>query len=252
MQSVLVKVAEQTSPAAVVQGFKPLSGGFVSQASDLFKAFTDDDLESSKLSVLRNMSVLTVAEFKEEIALAQKLADETDAGNGFKAADKPQSMEERYGIKRRVLNQRLSEAKRLFGVFKQAPEVLKEKGYAASLIAARQWLSDNSKTWEGDTALTKEAKEAKSERKALAKAIGTAVANGASIESAVNDAKYKVQEDKLAAFINNLVKNNDGDMLFTACLRIIESADVDSIQSAIEYLSEAKMLIQSDNIPDAE
>lgn len=250
MESVLVKVAEQTSPAAVVQGFKPLSNGFVSQASDLFKAFTDDDLESSKLAVLRSMSVLSTPEFEEECKRAQKLADEVDAANGFIAADKPQDMSERYGLKRRVLNQRLSEAKRLYGVFKQAPEVLKEKGYAAALLAAREWLKTNSKTWDGNTALSSDEREAKAERKALAKAIGNAVAGGTSLESAVSVAKQQVQEEKLTAFINSLVKNNDGDMLFTACLRIIESTDVDSIQSAIEYLSEAKMLIQSDVTPE--
>lgn len=253
MESVLVKVAEQTSPAAMAAGFKPLSNGVISYASDLFKAFTDDDLESSKLNVIKTMALsqgLSVAEFKEECAKAQKLADETDALNGFVAVDKPKTMEERYGLKRRVFNQRLSEAKRLFGVFKQAPDVLKEKGYAAALLAARQWLTSHARTWEGDAALSSTEKQAKAERKALAREVGEQVAAGLSIESAVATAKQVVQEKAIQELADSLAKKYDADMLITACLRILEAQSIEGIDDAIAYLSEAKMLAQTDNIPE--
>lgn len=255
MESVLVKVAETTSPAAMASGTNPAlkSVSHVSMASDLFKAFTDDDLENTKLSVLRHMALvqgLTIAQFGEEVKLAQKLADEADAMNGFKPAEHPKSMDERYGLKRRVLNQRMSEAKNLFGVFKQEPSILKEKGYWACLQAARNWLKANGKTWEGDTALSATDKAVKAEKKALAKAIGAAVADGVSIEGAVEAAKHQVAEDKLASFINKLVKDTDGNVLITACLRILESQSSSDIQGYIEYLSEAKMLIDSDTTPE--
>jgi hypothetical protein len=247
MENVINSLPSCVNDAAINQGFKPLSNGFVSHASDLFKAYTDDEQDNTKLSVIKAMSVLTPDEFSQECKLAQKLADEVDAANGFKPVEGTKKMDERYGIKRRVLNQRLSEAKRLFGVFKQAPDVLKEKGYAAALLAARAWLSDNSKTWDGNTALSSDEKAAKKEKAALVEAIAEGLAEGQSAETATAAAQNKVFEDKAQALVNSLVKNTDGSLLFTACLRIIEACDVDTINEAITYLSEARMIAMEGN-----
>lgn len=246
MESILIAVQEQTSPAAVNEGFKPLSNGFVSHASDLFSAYTDDSQDNTKLTVIKGMSVLSPAEFSEECKKAQKLADEVDSASGFVAIDAAKKMEERYGLKRRVLNQRLSEAKRLYGVFKQAPDVLKEKGYAAALLAARAWLASNKKTWDGNTALDSEARQAKRDKAEMVNAIAAGLADGQAPETAIAAAESVVFEKAVSALFNKLVKAEDGSTLFQVALRIIEATEVSSINDAITYLSEAKMLIESD------
>ena len=257
MENVIASLPSRVNDAAINQGFQPLSNGFVSHASDLFKAYTDDEQDNTKLSVIRDMAGrsahqspqqgLSPDEFSQECKKAQALADEVDAANGFKPVEGAKKIEERYGIKRRVLNQRLSEAKRLFGVFKQAPDVLKEKGYAAALLAARAWLADNSKTWDGNTALSSDEKAAKKEKAALVEAIAEGLAEGQSAETATAAAQNKVFEDKAQALVNSLVKNTEGSLLFTVCLRIIEACDVDTINEAITYLSEARMIAMEGN-----
>jgi hypothetical protein len=83
---------------------------------------------------------------------AKELADTIDAANGF---SKPEGAkgQANYGPKRQVLNSRLTEARRIFGVLKQAPSVLTGVGYWAGVAKARKWLADNGKTWDGDNIL---------------------------------------------------------------------------------------------------
>jgi hypothetical protein len=252
MENVITSLPSRVNDAAMNQGFQPLSNGVVSHASDLFAAYTDDSADNSKLACIKAMTFMSPDEFSKECKAAQALADTVDAANGFKAIEGTKKMEERYGLKRRVLNQRLSEAKRLFGVFKQAPDVLKEKGYFAAVAAARQWLSDNKKTWDGNTALSSDEKQAKASKAALVNALAEGLADGMDVDTAKAAAENKVFETKVQALLASLVKTHDGDTLFTVALRLIEATDVDAIDQAITYLSEAKMIAMEGNAKAAQ
>jgi hypothetical protein len=261
MENVLVKVMETSSPAAVNAGAPvALKVGVVSYASDILETFTKDAEDTSRLDTLRRVAdQLTCEQFKDTLKEAQKMADAIDAANGFKPAEKPQSIEERYGLKRRVFNQRMSEAKRLFGVLKQAPEVLKEKGYFQALNASREWLKSNGKEWDGATSLTKEEKAMKADSKVAQAALADVMAAnpmipGESIgaynaritaiaEKAVADAKEKAHVGKVASLAATLAEKYDADLLIGACLRILEAGDIADIEYAMSYLADAKAIL---------
>lgn len=253
----IIESLQQCSPEAVAapMSFK-LRSGKVSCASDILVAFCDDDASNTRLNTIKSIALelgLSCEEFKNECKQAQKLADEIDALYGFKPSD-----DERYGIKRRVLNQRLSEAKRLFGVFKAAPDVLKEQGYNAAVISARQWLLLNKKQWDGTALPSEQSRETKAAMKAFKEVTGnTPMLPGESIkdyqtrlaplvEAARESGKRKAHEDSINKLVKRLAENEDGDVLVTACLRILESQSIQEISEAISYLSEAKMLAQYD------
>lgn len=168
MEHALVKI-EQNAPAASVQQ-PPVSHAAHSAAQELVEMFADDSAEAAKVDKLRNMATaMTCDEFAKAIKAAKDLADTIDSANGFK---KPEGAKGQaaYGPKRQLINARSSEAKRIFGVAKQSPDTLKEKGYWAALSAARQWLDTNGKTWDGNTAETAEAKATRKEAEAVSAA----------------------------------------------------------------------------------
>lgn len=238
-----------------------LKSGTVSCASDILAAFSDDDTSNTKMDTLKRIALdlgLTCEEFKDECKQAQKLADQVDALNGFVSSD-----DERYGIKRRVLNQRLSEAKRLFGVFKAAPDVLKEKGYNSAVVAARQWLLSNNRQWDGVPVPPDTSREIKAAARAFKRVTtSTPMKAGESIkdyqsrlEPLVEAALAADRQQEFEATVNKLVKklaeNEDGDVLVTACLRLLESQSIAEIADAISYLSEAKVIAQYDQGKEA-
>jgi hypothetical protein len=256
MENIITQL-EHCSPKAIhAPKSYQLKTSHVSCASDIILAFCDDDDSNTKLTTIKKIALdlgITCEEFKIECKQAQKLADQIDALNGFKPTD-----EQRYGIKRRVLNQRLSEAKRLFGVFKTAPDVLKEKGYAAAVVTARQWLLTNNKQWDGSAMPSEAARETKAVSKAF-KAVTTAnpMIAGESLKdyqsrlSPLVEAELAAQEavaneERVNKLVKRLAENEDGDILLTACLKILESQSIVEISEAISYLSEAKMLAQYD------
>lgn len=159
MEHALVKI-EQNAPASLEKQTPPTHATH-SAAHTLVEMFTDEASDATKVNQLRNMATaMTCDEFAKAIKAAKDMADAIDSANGFK---KPEGAKGQaaYGPKRQLMNARSSEAKRIFGVAKQAPDVLKEKGYWPAVNAARSWLDSNGKTWDGNTAETGEAKAAR-------------------------------------------------------------------------------------------
>lgn len=168
MQHALVTI-EQNAPAMQAA---PLTQAAINGAAELVEMFADDRQQETLVKRLQALAaVKTTAEFSEDVKNAKKLADTIDGANGF---TKPEGAkgQDAYGPKRQLLNSRLSEAKRVFGVAKMAPEVLKEKGYWAAVNAARKWLDDHGKTWDGNKALNSAEKAAKREQGAKDEILG--------------------------------------------------------------------------------
>ena len=262
MQNVLASlpslVSEQAMNTPASHALKTGS----SSAGAIFQVFTDDSQESSKLMLMRSLACdkgLSFTEFEQQCKDAQKLADSVDQANGFVPEKGTKDINKRYGIKRRVLNQRMSEAKRLFGVFKQAPDVLKEKGYNQALIAARAWLDDNKMQWDGSPKLDKEEKEAKAEKDAVSLARTKAMIDNpqekgedlpayierisAIVEQASEQAKAELFVTKVDKLAENLAKSHDGDVLIAACMRILEGQELADLQRTIAYLRDQEEII---------
>lgn len=157
MDHVLAQVAELGIVSAPAP--EALKVGHINHAAAIYGAFVVDAEKQgvTTLDTIRSMSELSYTEFAKQCKDAQGIADNVDKGNGFVKAEGAKGQDS-YGPKRRLLNQRLSEAKRLFGVFKMAPAVLQEKGYWSALSAARDYLSEQNLTWDGQQALTSEEK----------------------------------------------------------------------------------------------
>jgi hypothetical protein len=155
---------EQNAPAKLAATPVALAAGHINVGAELVSLFADETQEQTKVTKLAEMaSTLTTAEFSDGIKKAKDIADTIDAAQGFKKPEGAKG-QANYGPKRQLLNARMSEAKRVFGVFKQAPDVLKEKGYWPAVNAARQWLEANGKTWDGNTAETADAKKARKQQ----------------------------------------------------------------------------------------
>jgi hypothetical protein len=163
MNSVMAQVAE----LGVISAPAPeaLKVGHINHASALYSAFVVDAEKQglSTLDTIREIALtskLSCVEFSAQVKAAQEIADTVDKGNGF---EKPEGAkgQESYGPKRRLLNQRTSEAKRLFGVYKLSPDTLAEKGYWPALTAARDYLIEHGIKWDGAPDLSAEEKSAK-------------------------------------------------------------------------------------------
>jgi hypothetical protein len=251
MQNVINELPSKVSPVAMAAGSPDgLKVGHVSHADDLFKAFTADVFETSKLSVLRTMAItagLTCEEFKAECKRAQAKADETDALTGFvkEAGAKGQYQ---YGPTRRVLNSRLGEAKNLFGVFKQAPDILKEKGYVAALSIAREFLAEKGVKWDGSKATTEEQKQAKARVAAVAEAMGTTAKNEGETRE-----EWLIRVDELATeklaqaeeevfnkgvkkLYDSLTEKHDDKTLSAVLQMVIDSLDDEGLNSMKAYI----------------
>lgn len=202
MNNVLANVASQVSPAAMAAGTPvALRVGHLNHAASLYSAFIVDAEKQglSVLETLREMAItsgLTCVEFQASFKAAQAIADATDKSSGFTPAEGAKGIE-KYGPKRRLLNQRGTEAKRLFGVFKLAPDELQEKGYWSALTAARAYLDAKGLEWDGNKAEGKEAKElrkaGKLERETLA-----AVMEANAQQDGESRADYLVRIDEMA------------------------------------------------------
>lgn len=148
---------------ATVQQKAPeaLKSGSINYGVTLVEMFTDDKAEETKVKQLQAMAqTITCEEFSKAVKHAKDIADATDKANGFVKAEGAKG-QDAYGPKRQLLNARMSEAKRIFGVAKMAPDVLKEKGYWTAVNTAREWLEANGKTWDGLTAESAESKQAR-------------------------------------------------------------------------------------------
>jgi hypothetical protein len=157
--------AQQKAPEA-------LRSGHINYGKVLYDTFGNEKDESTKVQVLQRMAhEITPSEFSTWVKSAKEMADAEDKGNGFK---KPEGAtgQANYGPKRRMLNSRMSEARNIFGVAKQAPAVLREKGYWLALTTAKKWLKENNKTWDGNRAETPESRAARMEILAKSTAFG--------------------------------------------------------------------------------
>lgn len=164
MNNVLADIAGMVSPEAIAAGTNPeLRVGHINHGASLYGAFVVDS-EKTGLTQVQTISAIaesgiTFEEFSKACKDAQALADTVDTGLGFKAVEDAKG-QDKYGPKRRLLNQRLSEAKQLFGVFKTQPDLLKEQGYWNALAIAREHLATRGTKWDGSVAPSDEQKAA--------------------------------------------------------------------------------------------
>ena len=146
-----------------------LAVGHINHAAALYSAFVVD-AEKSGLTQVQSIkeialtSAITCVEFAKACKESQAIADNVDKGNGFVKPEGAKG-QDAYGPKRRLLNQRLSEAKQLFGVFKLAPEQLhingELMGYWGALGKSREYLASKGIKWDNTPALDAEQKQAK-------------------------------------------------------------------------------------------
>ena len=177
MEHVLATIESHVSPDAMKQGApEGLKTGHINAGMSLYEAFAkDDEVASSALETIKALAeTLTQDQFAAACKDCTKVASNTDAALGW-TEPAGATGADKYGPKRKVINARMSEAKRIFGVQKMAPHVLKEKGYHAAVSAAREWLDANGKTWDGDNAKTKEQRDAQKAVRANDKAIHAAL-----------------------------------------------------------------------------
>lgn len=248
-------VIEQQAPAAMASTPVALTTGHINYGSDLFKVYVAEETKQStqvQLLVTIAMAGLTCAEFQAQCKAAQALADETDKATGFtpkadaKGADK-------YGPKRKVLNQRLSEAKQIFGAMKIAGvELVKEKGYWASLQTARDFLAEKNVYWDGEPIPTDAAKAQAKETKGVTKAMAQAMKDNPQ-QAGEDMAEYMArlipiarncafEEDVEAAVKQFTEKYGTGDLALTAAQRIVNKISThEQMHSFAQWLHETAL-----------
>lgn len=133
----------------------------------------------------------TVQEFEADLKAAVAAADQADKDNGFVAPEDAKGAE-KYGPKRRVFNQRMSEAKQVFGVLKMEPATLEGKGYWNAVEAARAYLKERDLRWDGEV-VSAEAKARRAAHKLDTKA-----------EMAVREANPQQEGESRAEWIARL------------------------------------------------
>lgn len=263
MENVIASLAEKVSPEALIVGTPTaLKVGTISYSADLYKVFVaDDDQQTTQVNLLKHLAMgvgLTCKEFAEQCKAAQEIATATDKANGFvPAADAKGS--EKYGPKRALFNARVSEAKRIFGVFKIKPEVLAEKGYFSALKAARDWLAENNLEWDGEPIANADEKRQKREAKGLTKALADAMA--ANPQQPGEDRKEYLErvdaiaceqafENEVASLIKSLTKSHDVNLVtLTAMARIIEAgATPRFLDDCVQMFGEAAMIYRLEEL----
>lgn len=232
-----------------------LSGGKVSCASDLLKAFTADVFDTTRLTCLKTIAAsgLSCEEFKAECKQAQKLASEADTLAGFVMKDGAKGQDQ-YGPVRRVLNQRLSEAKQVFGVLKMDASVVAEKGYFPAVSAAREHLVNKGVKWDGSKAPTEEQKASKETRSALSEVMGeTPQEQGESlatymarcadlVEAKLEERADKAKEAAIVKLVASLEKTHGKDILASLFAYIVDVATEDSLKDMGNYIYETQLM----------
>ena len=202
MENALAHISEKVSPEAISAGTPTaLKVGHINHAASIYGAFVvDADKQGlTTLETIKEIACthgLTHTEFAEQCKQAQKMADTVDKSTGFTPNDDAKGVE-KYGPKRRLLNQRLSEAKQLFGVFKAAPDILKEKGYWPALAAAREYLAGKNIKWDGTKVQSQEEKLASNEAARVRDALAETMAKNP-MEAGETRAEYLARIDAMA------------------------------------------------------
>lgn len=254
--NILVSLPSKVSPEALAAPKQAgLSGGKVSCASDLVSAFTSDVFDTTRLSTLRSIAAsgISCEEFKAECKQAQKLASETDALAGFVMKEGAKGQEQ-YGPVRRVLNQRLSEAKQVFGVLKADASVVAEKGWFPAVEAARTFLNNKGVKWDGSKAPTEEQKASKETRSALTEVMGETIQQpGESltsymarcadlVESKLEERAEQAKEKAMLKLVVSLEKTHGKEILAELFAYIVDVADKDSLKDMSNYIYETQLM----------
>lgn len=235
MDNILATLESKVAPAALAAGTADaLTVGKINVGKVLFDMYSeiDDKANTAVVKIIELASVYTPAEFREAVSQAQEMATAQDAATGWKAKEGAKGAE-LYGPARRNINTRMSEAKQIFGVAKQAPHIVKEKGYFSALTAARDWLGEKGMKWDGARALTTEEKKAKRQQKADNEAIEAARKvlpqhQGESIAQYMVRVAAKAEAIKESLAINSLLKQIQN---------LEEIASEDDVLSAVfEYI----------------
>ena len=174
-----------------------------SAARECFKAFSDDEGKS----VTRVQMVLgwieagfTPGEVDKILSEALLMAKETDIAMGFTPEGKKGRAA--YGLNQSVMSSRASECRTVYGAGMQgALPFLKEKGWQAALTAARMWLNENGKLWDGDNRPTKEQREQRKAAKEHNKAFMEAAAANP-MRAGESMAEYAARVAKESAAVN--------------------------------------------------
>lgn len=255
MDNILVSLPSRVSPQALTtpvnnEGF---SVGKSTFHTSLLEAFTKDVFDTSRLACLKSMSHITCEEFKKVCKDAQEQASNVDAMSGFIKAEGSVGADQ-YGPIRRVLNQRLSEAKQVFGVLKTDASVVAEKGWFPAVEAARFFLSSLNVKWDGSKAPTEEQKASKETRAALSEVMGenkqeanesfaTYMARCASlVETKLEERAEQAKEKALLKIVSSLEKAHGKDVLASLFAYIVDVADHDSLKDMANYIYEAQVL----------
>lgn len=255
MEHQLATIESKVSPAAIAAGSSAaLKTGHINYGADLYQAFAAEATESTKVKVLISIAGagLTPDEFKAQCKKAQEMADATDKANGFTYGEDAKGTD-KYGPIRRVLNQRLSEAKQIFGALKIKPEALQEKGYWAALAAARTILEEKGCNWDGSHS-DPEQKKAKAQAKAMQQAIAEVLTANPMAQPAelIEGAKQKAFDNEVEAVVEAVTKKyGKGDVLRVACMRILEQVSTpEEMDEYIQYFGEAAMIVRLGNQND--
>jgi hypothetical protein len=112
------------SDAATAQASEAPPGTAASVAANAFLAdFADTIADGHKVATLYSFRELTVAEFKQALAEAQKKASTVDTAAGFKPADGAKG-QDAYGPKRRTMNNVATAMRKVWGVLRLNPETI--------------------------------------------------------------------------------------------------------------------------------
>lgn len=235
-----------------------LAVGHINHAAAIYGAFVVD-AEKQGLSTLETIreialtSMITCVEFSKACKESQAIADNVDKSSGFIKTEGAKG-QEAYGPKRRLLNQRLSEAKRLFGVFKLAPEVLAERGYWPALAAAREYLEAKGINWDATPALSKEEKGAKRASQVRTAAMAGAMDTHPQHKDETDEAYLLRVREEMAlavdvaeaeefnkgvkALYDSLTKKHTKDMLFSVMSMMLDAMSDDELEATQHYVQE--------------
>ena len=234
-----------------------LAVGHMNHASALFGIYVvDADKEGiNKLEAIQAIANagLSYVEFSAQFKKACEMADTADKANGFV---KPEGAKgaENYGPKRRLLNQRGSEAKRLFAAYKRFPEQMVELGYWGALEKARSVLEETGRTWDDEKALDKDEKAAKQAGKVrtLARAQAMDAAPQKKDESdedylirvrelmaaAVDEAETEEFNKGVKSLYDSLMKKHNANMLAGVFQMMLENMDTESLEATQAWIQE--------------
>lgn len=261
MNSVISALASKVSPEALnTPALVGLKVGHINHGAAIYSTFVAeaDKQGLTQMETIREIALtskLSCVEFAAAVKAAQEMADATDKANGFV---KPVGAkgQDNYGPKRRLLNQRASEAKQLFGVFKLQPQLLQEKGYWQGLSDARDYLSALSLKWDNTPVLSSDAKAAnkagKVEREALADVMATnAMQEGETraqyldridqlAEDAIDAAKTEAFNKVVKTTIDSLTEKHGHEMLLAiavhAIQEIMDDAQLQELQAQLNEM----------------